>query len=612
MKPKLFICFLLFLSNSVLNIEPNEEIIDLKDEEHSLPSPDDSDIFYIPILHTNDIHGSFYPKKIVLPNNEVYTIGGLEYMGKYASIMLKQWGNRFLYFDTGDQFQGGIEGHISNGEIIMDFLNNLQVKNSVLGNHEFDWEIPFLKEYMKKANFDWIVDNIKNTTSGQYITFPKQKRSIIIEVGDKNGIQIKLGIIGLTTKETPASSSAHMDDLIFEDYVKIINEQSKKLKLQGADAIIVIGHLGLYCRNDPNEIKLSYKLRDNSTYQENCSQTDEAYKLLNKLDKGVIDLFLAGHKHDVTHHWINGFPVMSNDRNGKYAQIVYLPFNKHNKTLIKEKIVMEGPLPICEKIFKKRKICDLPVASEKDYEEYGNLSLYKFHDQIIEKELNMTKIAEKYINIFNEYDKDLLTKNYDHLELDREKENSLGDFYTDFFRHVSGADIAIVNGGTFRTPLYRGNLTNASIFSFDPFNNHLVKFKAYGREVIRMFRHLQQSSKGFYPFSGLRMIVRNKPTKKLLSIKLWDGYKEENIQEDKLYTIVSNSFCFPLEEGNVGGDDFEKIYEWFRPREGIEVVIDGTSVIRDILINYLRHIQELKANKYYDEKNLRLRVINKE
>ena len=322
MKPKLFICFLLFLSNSVLNIEPNEEIIDLKDEEHSLPSPDDSDIFYIPILHTNDIHGSFYPKKIVLPNNEVYTIGGLEYMGKYASIMLKQWGNRFLYFDTGDQFQGGIEGHISNGEIIMDFLNNLQVKNSVLGNHEFDWEIPFLKEYMKKANFDWIVDNIKNTTSGQYITFPKQKRSIIIEVGDKNSIQIKLGIIGLTTKETPASSSAHMDDLIFEDYVKIINEQSKKLKLQGADAIIVIGHLGLYCRNDPNEIKLSYKLRDNSTYQENCSQTDEAYKLLNKLDKGVIDLFLAGHKHDVTHHWINGFPVMSNDRNGKYAQIV--------------------------------------------------------------------------------------------------------------------------------------------------------------------------------------------------------------------------------------------------------------------------------------------------
>jgi hypothetical protein len=28
--------------------------------------------------------------------------------------MAEEWGERFLYFDRGDQFQGGVEGFISN------------------------------------------------------------------------------------------------------------------------------------------------------------------------------------------------------------------------------------------------------------------------------------------------------------------------------------------------------------------------------------------------------------------------------------------------------------------------------------------------------------------
>ena len=57
--------------------------------------------------------------------------------------MAEEWGERFLYFDTGDQFQGGVEGFISNGNIMMDFFNKLEVEKSVLGNHEFDYGIPF-------------------------------------------------------------------------------------------------------------------------------------------------------------------------------------------------------------------------------------------------------------------------------------------------------------------------------------------------------------------------------------------------------------------------------------------------------------------------------------
>ena len=609
MKAEFFIYLLFFLQSSLYCIE-EEEIIDLKDDKYNaIPTPNNSDIYYIPIIHTNDIHGSFYPKKILLPDNEMYSIGGLEYLGKYASIMSEEWGERFLYFDTGDQFQGGIEGYISQGNIIMDFFNTLKVKKSVFGNHEFDYGIPFLKEYMDKANFDWIIDNVKNTTTGKYITFPKQKKSMIIEAGDNN-FKVKLGIIGLATKETIASTNTKIDDLFFDDYVKIIEEESNKLKAKGANAIIVIGHLGLYCRNDPDEVKLEYKYRDIKLNQSHCRETDEAYKLLHKLKNNTIDILLAGHRHDVTHHWVNGFPVMSNDRNGKYAQIVYLPFDRKTKKLINDKIVFEGPLPVCEKIFSIKKICDLPVITNEEYEKYGKLKKFKFHNKLIEKDSTITNIANNYSDLFNEYDRDVLTHTEEHFEGSKEHETNMGNFYTDFLRHISGADIALINGGAFRTPFYRGNITNATVYSFDPFGNDIVKFQAYGKEIIRMLRQLQSSDKGFYPTSGLRMTVRKNPSKKLLSIKLWDGYNEEDIDDERLYTIVSNDFCFPLEPDEVGGDDFAKVYEWFRPRNPSYISVNNFNSTRDVLINYMRNIYELKGSKYYDENNLRMRVVD--
>ena len=597
-----YICIFSLILISVYNLK-EEEIIDL-DPQSEVPDPNDPEILYIPIIQTNDIHGSFYPKKILLPSGGIYYIGGLEYLGKYISIMSEQWGDRLLYFDTGDQFQGGIEGYISQGQIMMDFFNELEVEKSIIGNHEFDYGVPFLKKYMNRSNFDWIIDNVRNTTSGQYITFPHQKKSTIIEIGG-----IKLGLIGITTVETPTSTNVALPDLKFEEYKKIIEEESKKLKNEGANAIIVLGHVGLYCNNDLDEVKLEYKIRNKDLKQEDCRNTDEAYILLNKLNKGVIDLFLGGHKHDVSHHWINDIPIVTNDKNGKYAQIIYLPFNRNTHELISDKILFEGPLPICDKLFKNKKLCDLSVVTEQDEEAFGELLNYRFHGKLIEKEENITKIGNKYLDIFNEYDKDFLTFTLEHIESSKAHENALGNLYTDYLRHMSGVDIAVVNPGAFRTPLYRGNITNATIHSFDPFGNDIVKFKAYGWEIKKMFQQLQKGSKGFYPVSGLKMTVRNIPTRKLLSIKLYDGFKETEIKNNQLYTLASNDFCFPLEPDEEGGDDFKKVYQWFRPREAEYVIVGRYNSTRDTLIEYLRYIDQLKSDKYYNINDQRMRII---
>ena len=602
------IFFLLIKSPNIISInldsENEEEIIELKDLDTPLPTPNDPNILYIPIIHSNDIHGSFYPKKVLLPSGNIYSIGGLEYLGKYVSIMHEEWNNRLLYFDTGDQFQGGIEGYISQGDIIMDFFHELNMNNSVIGNHEFDYGIDFLKKYMNSSKFNWVLDNIKNTTTGKYITFPNQKRTTIIEIEG-----IKIGIIGLITVTTPTETNIKLMDLSFEQYLQIINDESEKLKKEGANTIIVLGHLGTKS-TDSDEIKLEYKLRNKYTKQSKCKEKDEAFILLNKLKKGVIDLFLGGHKHDVSHHWINDIPFMSNDKNGKYIQIVYLPFNKTTKQLINDKIIIEGPLPVCEKLFKNQKLCDLTVLTEEEEEKYGKLLNYKFHDKFITKEQNISKIGEIYKPLYNEYENDYLSFTNEHMESSKSKENALGNFYTDFLRHITGADISVVNPGSFRTPFYRGNITNATIHSFDPFGNDIVYFYAYGWEIKKIFSVLQKGSSSFYPSSGLKMVVKKKPTKRLTSIKLYDGIKEKEIENNKLYSIVSSDFCFPLEADEVGGDDFEEVYKFFRPRNGKYINISNYNISRDLLIDYLRKINELKGNKYFN-KEQRLRISEK-
>ena len=106
---------------------------------------------------------------------------------------------------------------------------------------------------MKLSNFDWVIDNIRNKTSNEKVTFPNQKITSLIDIEG-----YKIGIIGLSTIETLYTTAIDINELEYEDYYKIINEESEKLKEEGANAIIVIGHVGLKCKSGLFENKLEY------------------------------------------------------------------------------------------------------------------------------------------------------------------------------------------------------------------------------------------------------------------------------------------------------------------------------------------------------------------
>ena len=66
----------------------------------------------------------------------------------------------------------------------------------------------------------------------------------------------------------------------------------------------------------------------------------------------------------------------------------------------------------------------------------------------------------------------------------RNQETSIGNFCADAYRHVSGADIAFVNGGGIRSDFFKGDITREDILKAHPFGNMLSVCEATGQEIL--------------------------------------------------------------------------------------------------------------------------------
>lgn len=213
----------------------------------------------VTIIGSNDIHGKAFPTVLTdSRTNETYNYGGLVYMASIIEIIEAENEGNTIFLDAGDQFQGGIESSskISSGAIMNDFYNTLGVKAASIGNHEFDFGPGFLLPYMSQKDSLSLAANLRSE-DGDINFLPNQKSSLILQTA--NGI--KIGVIGLSTLETPSTTSGFsgkdgFPKYRFLEYAKIVEQESMKLKRAGANAVIIVSHIGDACIND-----FKYKVR---------------------------------------------------------------------------------------------------------------------------------------------------------------------------------------------------------------------------------------------------------------------------------------------------------------------------------------------------------------
>lgn len=549
-----------------------EFVENLSDYPYPKPEKASSKYETLVLLGTNDLHGTVVSNTAKASlfeggDPQPYRYAGLSFLGSYVSALRSEWGDHLVWLDAGDEFQGSLESNLFYGASMVDFFNAKKLNAAAIGNHEFDFGFSELQNRFKQAHYPYLSANVISQVSGKPFS---EKASSILTAGD-----VKVGVIGLSTLETPFTTATNVKELKFASLVDATVSESEKLRQAGADIVVVVAHVGTVCGKSTS---LSPKLYEESVKQPNCGSQDELVSYLNQLPNHTIDAVVSGHTHSFVHQWINHIPVIQSGAFGRYFSLIYLTVDKETKKIITDKTVIEGPVPVCEKIFSNQQNCEgnQPLSSEGR----GDLVPFQYHGVEIQEDQKVNEILDPYVQQVIE--KKAKTISYVNAPITKKQneESSFGNLITDALVAETKSDIGIFNAGGIRSDWAQGLLTYGDVFRAFPFDNIVVTADLSGEDLITLLKAIQSGNKGFYPTAGVRQIVSLNP-RALLSVSLIDG---SSIDPKRTYQIVTNDFLLN------GGDDFKNV---------IGKITFGNighyGMVRDVLIHYIQKFQSLNG-----------------
>ncbi|MDO5425829.1 MAG: bifunctional UDP-sugar hydrolase/5'-nucleotidase [Eubacteriales bacterium] len=409
----------------------------------------------IAVLYTNDIHCA------VSADEENGRLGYAAVAG--LKTELADAGYDVILVDAGDAIQGEAIGTLSQGSYLVDIMEKTGYDVAIPGNHEFDYGMDNFLALAEEAQYEYISCNFTDLTTGETV-FPAYT---IRELGGR-----KVAFVGICTPRTITSSTpAYFQDedgnYIYgfqqdEDGSAVYASVQKAVddaKAEGAEIVIAIAHLGIESACSP---WMSTEVIANTT---------------------GIDVMLDGHSHST----IEGEQVKNKD-----GENVLL-------TSTGTKLSAIGQLTIA---------ADGTISSQL-VTDYDNADA--------DVESCVAEITAEFEEVLNEVvaksDVDLVINDPSSLDKEekiriiRNAETNLGDLCADAYRYVSGADIALVNGGGIRVDILAGDITYNDIISVHPFGNELCMVEATGQQVLDALELgamvTPEESGGFLQVSGL-------------------------------------------------------------------------------------------------------------
>lgn len=435
------------------------------------------------ILFTNDVHCSY-------DENIGYT--GLKTIKNDA---LKHYKN-VLLVDSGDFTQGSAIASVSKGKSSLEIVNEVGYDYSIIGNHEFDYGLTTLSETISGFNGKIIASNLSYTGKRS----DPFKDAIKYDI--KNYGSYKVGFIGISTpisvsQSTPANfkedgefvvsfgKSATSDE--FADTVQDIVDNVRKA---GATIVVALTHLGDIDPVDKGEYMYSSNL-------------------ISTLTSGI-DIFLDGHSHTV----IPGNTVR----------------NKVGKNII-----------VCQTGTGLTNVGKL-VINKDGIKSLNLIQSEKIKDPTVSKKIEEVKdkYGKELKKVVAHSDYDLSITDDEGIRMVRSRETNIGNFVADAYRHATGADIGMSNGGGIRTSIKKGDITTENIINVNPFGNAICMVNLKGQDLLDMFEYFVSITRNVYKedgkavgelgafeqISGLKITI-DTSKKANLNIEIKDG--EENL-----------------------------------------------------------------------------------
>jgi 2',3'-cyclic-nucleotide 2'-phosphodiesterase/3'-nucleotidase len=425
-----------------------------------------------------------------------YHCPGAVKLASYFDFFRKKNPEGTIVLDAGDVFVAAPIINLTNGEPVMVIVNLFGYDAMTLGNHEFDQGREMMQKILPMASFPLLCANIVEEATGKLL--PYVHPYIFIE---RKGV--KIGILGVTTGYTPYMVKADaFQGFQMRDVVDTCNHFIPLMKKDGADVIVVLGHLP-------------------GTIHEDGVGSGELFEVAKQVPG--IDILFGGHNPGDIAVKVNNTLLSKTGFSAKSIGHIQISFDKKTKKIewLNNEII--------------------PVLK-------GNLAT-EYDPHMIEK---VDAALAPYLEMLDE----VIGEAEDDLIVDFEKECSLGNFFTDCMKEKCNTQIGIMNATSCFGTIPKGPITSEMIMWVMCFNDHLYKGWMTGEQIRAMLeltyepQHL--SLNRILQVSGLKIVLdTSKPAfEKIVSLKLEDGTP---IIKDQRYLVATSAYIAS------GGNDYQAI-----------------------------------------------------
>lgn len=507
------------------------------------------------ILYTNDVHCA---------------IDDYPVLAAYRAELMAQ-GKNVVVVDAGDAIQGEIVGSMTKGEAVVEIMSAVGYDYAVPGNHEFDYGMDTLLDLAQnKAQFDYISSNFIYIPE---IT-PVFKPYDIKDFGD-----YQIAFVGISTPDTVTSSTPEYfkdesgnyvygfptfpGGLTNEDLYENVQSSVDSAIDDGADYVVAVGHAGIIGSND------GWKSTDI------IANTDG------------IDCFIDAHSHETIESAVyknkDNEDVFLTSTGEKFENFGVMTITNGNADF---ELVNPDDVDIDSMSAQAKSAYD----SVKEIVDEYNESIAYFYDPI--------GISEAKLIIYDA----------DGIRAVRNQETNAGDFVADAYRAVTGADIAIANGGGIRAEVEIGDVSRKSLMDVNAFNNNMCVLEVTGQQIIDILEHGARKCPevlgSFFQVSGITFEIHTYLESPVICNQLGDFIGIDSTMERRIKNVYVGSEPIDLDKKyTLAGST----YVLLQGGDGL-TMLDGAKIVQqeglpcdsEMLIEYFtEHLDgKITAEKY--------------
>jgi 5'-nucleotidase len=424
------------------------------------------------IVGINDTHGALLPAPAPkwTHGGAGGQIGGADWFGGYLEALradARQKGSAVIVLDAGDEFQGTLISNQFQGRSVTEVYNALGVTASALGNHEFDFGLPVLKERIAQAKYPILAANVFRKGTLQRPDWARP--SILVDAGG-----VRVGIVGLATRETAmVTNPVNVSELDFADGGPWAAQEADALRARGATVVVIAAHAGPF-------------------------GPDREIQRIARAVEGKVDAIVSGHQHAALGPppmVVAGIPVVQSGSKLVSFSTIDLTLDAGGRA--RSFSVNEGTLPRPggpQGIFHSWHGAAATFRGRKVEPDARVSAILRGYDEQV-KTLRETPIGETTVDLRKGGADDLLA----NLAADALRSGAGGSLRAQF---------ALQNSGGLRiTEIPAGPILFGQIFDLYPFENEQVVLSLPAEKLRDALEAVLRAGKGPMRVSGLRYVI---------------------------------------------------------------------------------------------------------